>query len=265
MSIVKCIARVPFLVLAAVLAVERAAAIGPPPPTVQCKHPVLGMIEGPDPITGLCAWDTSGASVARDDSRRPGRDRRIARDPSSGRVAEVWAARAGDDHDIALGEWDDDAKGSVVYLTATLTDDLDPAAAFDSTGALHVVWWSRGERDEVVHARRDPASGGWRPDRIVARDARTPALAVDADRVWIAWVRDGSGGRVEIVLETPGRNGDVDRAVVARPLGDDVTDLVLEVRDGRPHLAWTEGDGRIVRAERRGRAWVLHGAGPPVR
>ncbi len=262
MSTERNITRVSLLVLVLAASLGRADSTGEPPPSGQCKNPILGIIEGPDPVTGRCAWETPVLHAGTGRSRR---GQGMGRDARSDRSVTVWAARVGDDHDIALGEWGDDGRASVVYLTATFTDDLDPVAAFDPQGALHVVWWSRGERDVVVHARRDPVSGGWWPDRIVAQDARTPALAVADGLVWIAYVRNGSGAGAEIVLGATGDDREIEPAVVARTGQRDVTGLTLSVTDGRPQLVWTEGDGRVVRAERWGTAWVRHDVGGTAR
>ena len=56
------------------------------------------------------------------------------------------------------------------------------------------MWWSRGERDEIVYAQRDPRTDRWYPDRVVAIGGRSPALAVDRGTAWFAFVRDIPGG-----------------------------------------------------------------------
>ncbi len=227
---------------------------GQDPPPKQCTDPVLGIIEGPDPVTGRCLHEATGAQTRAD------RPAHAARDPHSGQLVGVWAEAVADDHDIALAEWDGERPGRTIYLTSTLADDLDPQIAFDTAGGLHVVWWSRGERDEIVYTRRDPRTDRWLPDRIVATGGRSPALAVDREAAWFAFVRDVPGGS-EIVLVEPGDAGAAVTSVAVRTADRGVTELFLTIRDGRPSLGWIESDGRVVSAERWGTMWVRHGAG----
>jgi len=257
MSIVRNIVRAALLVLALVATTGRTASSVDPGSPAQCKHPILGIIEGPDPLTGRCAWETATVKTGNE----PG----FPRDPHTRRSVAVWAAPVGGDHDIALGEWGDGRFGRVTYLTSTLTDDLDPVLGFGADGALHVVWWSRGERDEVVHARRDPVSGGWSPDRIVASGARTPALAVADGLVWIAYLRRGAGDATEIVIGAQGNDREIEATVAARTLDRNVTGLTLSVTDRGPQLSWIESDGRVVHAERWRTGWILHPVGPASR
>jgi len=235
-----------------------------PPKDKLCPDPVLGIIEGPDPVTGRCVCESASSPAGLATADLPGRGPTSARDPRSGRAVAVWAAPAGGDHDIALGEWDEGEPASVIYLTSRLTDDLDPRAAFDAMGGLHVAWWSRGERDEVVYAHRDPTSGGWWPDRTVAIDARNPALAIVDGVAWLAFVRDGASGS-EIVLGVAGAAGEIDLSVAARIAERPVDGLRLGVTAGRPQIDWTESDGRVVRVERWGTAWVRYDVGLATR
>ena len=225
-------------------------------PPKQCVDPVLGIIEGPDPVTGRCRSGTT-TLYDRIGVDAPGRSMRDAR---TGRQIHVWAAPVAVDHDIALTERDASGAERTIYLTSALTDDLDPRFVLDEAGGLHVVWWSRGEHEQIVYAERDARGGGWYPDRVVAIDGRSPALAVEGGAAWFAFVREGKGGS-EIVLLEPTESGAVLSSIAARTLDRGVSELRLALAEGRPTIAWTESSGRVVRAERWGSSWVRHDVG----
>ena len=245
------------LLFVGIVALFVASGVPGEPPPKECTDPVLGIIEGPDPVTGRCRNENH--SELRLDS--PGRS---ARNPHSGQQVDVWAAQIAVDHDIALVEWGPDGPGRTIYLTSALTDDLDPQVAFDADGGLHVVWWSRGERDEIVYARRDARGDRWYPDRIVATGGRSPALVVDGRAAWFAFVRAVPGGS-EIVLVEPGESGAGVSSVAARTTDGNVAKLRLELSDGAPVIHWTASDGRVLRAERWGTVWVRYDAEAPAR
>jgi hypothetical protein len=225
-------------------------------PPKQCADPVLGIIEGPDPVSGRCRTGTT-TLYARIGVDAPGRS---ARDARTGRQIHVWAAPVAVDHDIVLTERDASGAEHTTYLTSALTDDLDPRLALDAAGGLHVVWWSRGDQDQIVYAERDMRSGGWYPDRVVAIDGRSPALAVEGGAAWFAFVREGKGGS-EIVLVEPTDSGAMLSSIAARTLDRGVSELSLALVSGRPTIGWTESSGRVVRAERWGSTWVRHDVG----
>jgi hypothetical protein len=243
--------RIPLFV--GIVALTVASGVQGQDPPKQCTDPVLGIIEGPDPVTGRCRFETAHVRTRIEPPAHQ------ARDPRTGRLVRVSAAPVAADHDIALTEWAADGSARTLYLTSTLADDLDPRLALDPAGGLHVVWWSRGERDEIVYAQRDPRTDGWYPDRVVAIGGRSPALAVDRGAAWFAFVRDVLGGS-EIVLVEPGVAGAAVTSVAVRTADRGVTELYLTIRDGRPSLGWIESDGRVVHAERWGTMWVRHGA-----
>lgn len=225
-------------------------------PPKQCVDPVLGIIEGPDPVTGRCRYETI-TQHARIGVDAPGHAQRDAR---TGRQIRVWAEPVAVDHDIALTERDASGAEHTIYLTSAWTDDLDPRVALDEAGGLHVVWWSRGERDEVVYAERAARGGGWYADRVVAIDGRSPALAVESGVAWFAFVREGARGS-EIVLVEPTESGAMVSSIAARTLDRGVSELSLALESGRPSIGWTESSGRVVRAERWGSVWVRHDVG----
>ena len=222
-------------------------------PPRQCVDPVLGIIEGPDPVTGRCRYEPPPSNALTTTGRSKHDDR-------TGRKIRVWAAPVAVDHDIALTERDASGAEHTIYLTSALTDDLDPKVALDQAGGLHVVWWSRGEHDEIVYAERDARSGGWYPDRVVAIDGRSPALAVQGGVAWFAFVREGKNGS-EIVLAEPTESGALLSSIAARTLDRDVSELSLALENGRPTIRFSESSGRVVRAERWGSVWVRHDVG----
>lgn len=80
-----------------------------------------------------------------------------------------------------------------VLLSTSPLDDLDPRIATDATGGAWVAWWRDGQTDEIL-LRRRMARGAWSAEFLVSEkgeDSRSPSIAFDGQRGWIAYCIHG--------------------------------------------------------------------------
>jgi hypothetical protein len=144
-----------------------------------------------------------------------------------------------------------------------------PAVA-RSGATIHAVWQERhGTVYGIGYARSADGGATWTPARTIAGggNARHPAVAVDGDRVVVAWEEHDDGRLGGDVLVTVSGDGGATfgAAAPAGSPGSHGTRPVVVASAGVDHLAWTGQD-----AEGTWAVWYrrLQGgamAGPPVR
>jgi hypothetical protein len=211
----------------------------------------FGIIEGPDPITySDCPPFKQPKDKSEDyeSSSEPSRPD-VGEDPRSGRPFMTWSEDNAGDHDIAFLQWTDEGWGPVEYVTSTVEDDLDPRAFVTVDGEIFLTWWRAGAVPEVRFARRDPQTGRWSIDFLVAQGARRPSIAVVVGAVMVAYEREIPNGGHEIVVAERSTDGTITRTVVSTTERTAPLDVRLHDEGGRLWLDWKQSDTELAYAQ----------------
>jgi hypothetical protein len=185
---------------------------------------------------------------------------------SDGRPLAVWAWNVGGDHDVAFAEWDGTAWTSPTFLTAGLSDDLDPRVFVESDGTVHVAWWTAGTPSAVFVATR-PAGGAWQaPIQVTgpAESGRRPSVAVLEDALLVAYERDAAspGTSQEVVVARRQPDGTFAVEYLVSTPRPDRLDVVLHSEAGRFWADWKEDGGRMGFASVGGGGWGVRSSRP---
>jgi len=264
--------RLLFALLAVMLPLGGALHAGSEPEDPGPTFVVYGIIEGPDPIP-------QGCNPPNDPDAEPGvgvtpldQGPDIDMLPRTRYPVMVWAEASGNDRDIAFNEWNGSGWAvAPVYLTAGLGDELGPRIRVAPDGTLLVVWWDSTER--VYLARRPADSEIWSAPTLILNPARRPSIALQGDRILVAFERDRvSVAGQEVVVATLRPDGEWDTTVVATTARTGRLDVRLHSDGRHVWLEWTHGENLLAVSEYRDGAWVapenrvrFAGAGGSVR
>jgi len=164
--------------------------------------------------------------------------------------------------------------GTPVLVVRTPDDGIQPQAAVDARGALHVIYL-KGDpaAADVFYVRREPGSERWtaplrvnsRPGSAIATGTvRGPHVALGkGDRVHVAWMGSqsaeprGPGGATPMLyarLDDAGAAFQPERNVMQFAVGLDGGASVAADRSGSVYVVWHAGAG--ARGEAARRVWV---------
>lgn len=211
-----------------------------------CSFVIInGIIETPDPMEHgplgcHLPWAEAGLDGSIDvDLIFPAPDRALA----------VWSESTGDDRDIKFAEWVNGKWMPTVVLASSPSDEVEPAIAMASSGAVHVVWAEAEEPRAIVGVSRLGASGQWGRARVLATGGQQPAIVVSGSRRVIAFERNrpGAGWQIVAAVETP--SGGFPEAVVAESSASLTRSIGLGSVAGRLWLQWQHTDDRWAVAE----------------
>jgi hypothetical protein len=123
---------------------------------------------------------------------------------ASGRLAVVWQEWIRDKDRIVSREFAGLRWGPVEVLETSETSDVfRPAAAYDGTGALHLVWSAQVDGNWDLYTRRKTA-GGWeliqRLTQAAGPDFNQKLIADSKGDLWLAW-QAFRGGQSDIFLK----------------------------------------------------------------
>ena len=164
----------------------------------------------------------------------------------SGKVWVIWAQQElfDADFDLYARAFDGDRWGPLHRLTSAPGGDFNHAVAEGADGTIHVVWQAfRSGRSDIFYATC--VDGKWSEERrISSADANdwTPALAVDGDRVHIAW-DSYERGNYDVLLRTVSAGGELSpvRNVAASEFFEARPSVAVD-REGRIWVAYETGE-----------------------
>ena len=175
----------------------------------------------------------------------------LARSPQ-GAVAVVWQEFTEDrdrivTRELNAGKWGDPE----VIETAETADVFRPSAAYDSAGALHIVWPAQLSNNWDLYARHRTASG-WSAIERVTQDPGSDfhqKLVADAQgNLWLAW-QSSRNGQSDIYLKQY-RNGTWGPEMrISESSANDWEPAVAAASDGTVWVGWDtydKGDYDVV-------------------
>jgi hypothetical protein len=122
----------------------------------------------------------------------------------AGRLAVAWQEYIRDRDRVVCREFDGQRWGPAEVLEAPETNDVfRPAAVYDATGALHLVWSAQVQGNWDLYARRKTAAG-WQPverlTQAAGPDFNHKLIADSTGDLWLAW-QAFRGGQSDIFLK----------------------------------------------------------------
>ena len=161
---------------------------------------------------------------------------------------EIYWIRSEDDGE----SWDDPFQ-----ITDNPLPSIQPTTAVAPDGVVHVVWADMAPETFQINHATSTDDGATFSDPVRLTEAATgawePALAVDGQRIYLAWSQVLETDRAAVHVAAVTSDGLVDETVVSGPDGVARTPSIAPLGDGRSLVAWSfstlDGPWEIQTAE----------------